>query len=67
VHGRRPGSLTSARPTGSEQRTQALRDRLASPEDPGPHGSDRTIHHFGDLFVAEAFDFAQRDRLPQLV
>jgi hypothetical protein len=45
---------------------QAGGDGFARTEDAGAHGADGAVHHVGNLFVAQAFDLAQRDGLPQI-
>ena len=61
----RPSRLPALAFGRIEQRTQFRSDCLACPEDARPDRPDRTAHHFRDLFVAQALDLAQRNRLAQ--
>ncbi len=50
-----------------QQRPQPQRNRLSRPKNPRTNGADRAVHQFCDLFVAQTFDLAQRDRLPEIL
>ncbi len=52
---------------GVQQGPQLRGNGFPRAEDARADGADGAIHHVGNLFVTQAFDLAQRDRLPQVL